>query len=166
VFGVPVGDNEAPPPSAPPPAIGAMGFVVDDAPPPAPARIDAPDEGFSLPVYEGSPDGAGPTVSASAPEPRRAKKAPMVDFNFLLKGYACYVERGRVAFGRPYGTRLVDLHVYDTDGDLERAYQSFVEAKIREGFIPQTELTGDLPRTVTVMPLDHDRLTEAWRLLT
>jgi hypothetical protein len=60
----------------------------------------------------------------------------------------------------------VDLHVYDTGGDLERAYVNFMEAKIREGFIPQTELTGELPRTVTVMPLDQDRLADAWRALT
>ncbi len=166
IFGVPVGDNDAPPPTAPPPAIGAMGFVVDDAPPVPAARIDAPGEGFSLPVYEGAPGSPGPTVGASSPEPRKAKRNPVVDFDFLLKGYACYVERGRVAFGRPYGTRLVDLHVYDTGGDMDRAYQSFMEAKIREGFIPQTELTGDLPRTVTVMPLDPERLADAWRTLT
>jgi hypothetical protein len=164
IFGVPVGDKEAPPPSAPPPAIGAMGFVVEDAPTPPAARIDAPNEGFSLPVFQGDPSGAGPTVTAPAPEPRKARKAPMVDFNF--QGYACYVERGRVVFGRPFGTRLVDLHVYDTGGDLERAYVNFMEAKIREGFIPQTELTGELPRTVTVMPLDQDRLADAWRALT
>lgn len=166
IFGVPVGDAAAPPPSAPPPAIGAMGFVVDDAPPVPAAQIDAPGQGFSLPVFEGAADGNAPIVSATAPEPRKQKKSPVVDFDFLLRGYACYVERGRVAFGRPYGTRLVDLHVYDTGGDLERAYQQFMEAKIREGFIPQTELTGDLPRTVTVMPLDPDRLAVAWRVLT
>ena len=166
IFGVPVGDTAAPPPKAPPPAIGAFGLIVEDAAQSPPPQDEVPNDGFSLPVYASGTGGEGPALSAPGPAPRKAKKAPMVDFTQLLRSYACYVDGGRVTFGRPYGTRIVDLHAYETEGDLDAAYQSFVEAKIREGFIPQTELAGELPRTVTVMPLDHDRLAQAWRALT
>lgn len=122
-------------------------------------RMGGSADGFALPVLESPPE---PT---RATEVKKGKKPATLDFQFLLGGYACYVERGRVAFGRPYGTRIIDLHAFDTSGDLDRAYQAFVEAKISEGFIPRTDLTGDLPRGVTVMPLDQERLAAAWRNL-
>ncbi len=158
-FGIPVGDQKAPPPAAPPPAYfeGVAGFdIVTEASPP-----EEPGAAFALPEFSGEPS----PVSAALVE-RKPKRAPVVDFNFLLAGYACYVERDRVVFGRPYGTRLVDMHAFDADGNLDRAYLAFVQAKIREGFVPQTELSGELPRTVTVMPLDLERLGVAWRALT
>ncbi len=167
IFGVPVGDRDAPPPTAPPPAFfeGAVGFGVaedvSDSPSAMSRRLEVANEGFSVPRFEGEPH-----VSATTQAPARPRKAPAVDFGFLLNGYAVFVERERVVFGRPYGTRLIDLHAYDTGGNLDRAYQMFVQAKIREGFIPQTELTGDLPRGVTVMPLDLDRVKAAWSVIT
>ena len=114
---------------------------------------------FALPVLDSPPE------AAREPEAKKSKRPATLDFQFLLGGYACYVERGRVAFGRPYGTGIIDLHAFDTSGDLDRAYLAFVEAKIAEGFIPRTDLTGDLPRGVTVMPLDQERLATAWRNL-
>ena len=100
------------------------------------------------------------------PAPSRKPLLPDVDFQVLLAGYASYVELGRVAFGRPHGTRIIDLHAFDTAGDLDRAYVAFLEAKVAEGFIPRTDQNGDLPRGVTLMPLDHLRLAAAWRILT
>jgi hypothetical protein len=170
VFGVPVGDRDAPPPSTPPPAffqgIGEFAHVeeVADPPSPSPGRLDVQNEGFSVPMFGGGPTAGSPSSSTTSSP--RLRRAPAVDFGFILNGYAVFVERERVVFGRPYGTRLIDLHAYDTGANLDRAYQLFVEAKIREGFIPQTELTGDLPRGVTVMPLDLERLKAAWAAVT
>ena len=159
VFGIPVGDSAAPPPSAPPPAFfeGVAGFEITSDPP----LVAESEEGFALPEFSSDPS----PVSAAVVE-RKPKRAPVVDFNFLLAGYACYVERDRVVFGRPYGTRLVDMHAIDAEGNLDRAYLAFMKAKIQEGFVPQAELSGELPRTVTVMPLDLERLGAAWRSLT
>lgn len=141
---------------------GGVSFEIEDDEPEPAVVVPDPEPGFALPTYGGD---SPPPVAAGAPE-RKPKRPPVVDFNFLLAGYACYVERERVVFGRPYGTRLIDRHAFDTGGDLDGAYQAFMEAKIREGFIPQTEMVGELPRTVTVMPLDPDRLAAAWRALT
>jgi hypothetical protein len=85
-----------------------------------------------------------------------------VDFGYLLRGYACFLDRGDVVFGRPYGARMVDRHSYPSAGDLDAAYRSFLQDKIKEGFLPQTELTGELPRGVTLLPLESDRLDRAW----
>jgi hypothetical protein len=88
-----------------------------------------------------------------------------MDFDFLLKGYAVFFEKKEVVFGRPYGTRLVDRHVYPYSGDVDGAYRAFLEDKIREGFVPRADLIGDLPRGVTVMPLDMGKLQAAWKEL-
>lgn len=181
IFGVPVG-NESPeslrqPPTTAPPMMSEFSLTVededeDDLPtPPSVSRLPAPprsdgrtiqeeEAGFALPVVEGG-ESMRPPEAPAAPAP-----LPPVDFGFLLNGYACYVEHERVVFGRPYGTRLIDHHTYDTGSNLDRAYQAFLEDKIREGFIPQTEMVGELPRGVTVMPLDPERLAAAWRALT
>lgn len=158
-FGIPVGDDKAPPPSAPPPAYfeGMAGFDITNESPAA----SGPDAGFPLPAFSGEPSPV--TAAVLDPKPTRV---PVVDFDVLLAGYACYIERDRVVFGRPYGTRLVDMHAFDTDGNLDRAYLAFMQAKILEGFAPQAELSGELARTVTVMPLDLERLRAAWRALT
>lgn len=181
IFGVPVG-NESPHPAGSPPTTAApmmseFSLQVDDEDeedpptPPSVSRMPAPprsdgrtiqeeEAGFALPVVEGGESVRPPDAPAASPPP------PPVDFGFLLNGYACYVEHERVVFGRPYGTRLIDHHTYDTGSNLDRAYQAFLEDKIREGFIPQTEMVGELPRGVTVMPLDPERLAAAWRALT
>lgn len=140
------------------PGVSAAAFL-DESVEREAERMGGPADGFALPVLESPPE------AAREPEAKKSKRPATLDFQFLLGGYACYVERGRVAFGRPYGTRIIDLHAFDTAGDLDRAYQAFVEAKIAEGFIPRTDLTGDLPRGVTVMPLDQERLATAWRNL-
>ncbi len=123
-------------------------------------RIGGAADGFVLPAV------SSPSLGSLPPAPSRKPLLPDVDFQVLLPGYASYVELGRVAFGRPHGTRIIDLHAFDTAGDLDRAYVAFLEAKVAEGFIPRTDQNGDLPRGVTLMPLDHLRLAAAWRILT
>ena len=111
-----------------------------------------------------------PLESVPAPPPAadaaRGRADLTVDFDYLLKGYACYFERTSAVFGRPYGTRMIDRHTYSYGGDAERAYREFLQDKIKEGFVPQADLTGDLPRGVTLMPLDVEKLSRQWRNLT
>jgi hypothetical protein len=176
VFGVPVGDEAgatAAPSTAAPMISADFSMDIedegddeedpDDVPTPSSSRpapaLDDDQSGFHLPRMESST----PVVPLARPSP---PPPPNIDFGFLLNGYACYVEHERVVFGRPYGTRLIDLHSYDTQSNLDRGYQAFLRDKIREGFIPQTEMVGELPRGVTVMPLDSERLATAWRAIT
>jgi hypothetical protein len=95
----------------------------------------------------------------------RAKNRPAgaLDFDFLLKGYACFFDKREAVFGRPYGTRIVDRHSYPYQGDPDSAYRTFLQDKIREGFLPRGDMVGDLPRGVTLMPLDADKLQRAWK---
>ena len=88
-----------------------------------------------------------------------------MDFNFLLKGYCAFVEGNQLVFGRPYGARVVDRHAYAHHGDPDEAYRAFLQDKIAEGFAPRTELVGDLPRGVTLAPIELDRLARVGRLL-
>lgn len=95
----------------------------------------------------------------------RGTDAPVMDFEFLLRGYCAFIDGSQMVFGRPYGARIVDRHAYAFHGDADDAYRSFLQDKIGEGFAPRTELVGDLPRGVTLAPLEGERLTKAWRLL-
>ncbi len=92
-------------------------------------------------------------------------ETPNTDFEFLLKGYCAFIDGTQMVFGRPYGARIVDRHAYTVYGDVDGAYRAFLQDKIGEGFAPRTELVGDLPRGVTLAPLENERLTKAWRLL-
>ncbi len=84
----------------------------------------------------------------------------------LFEGYVTYRESAdRVVFGRPYGSTVLDRHVYTWEGDIGRCYRAFLRDKVAEGFVPRTDLTGRLPPGVTPKPLDFDRLGEAIREL-
>jgi hypothetical protein len=107
--------------------------------------------------------GDSPSGRARASQGSRPTPVPGMDFGFLLKGYAWFVEKREAVFGRPYGTRMVDRHVYVHTGDPDAAYMAFLQDKISEGFVPRADLIGDLPRGVTLMPLDTERLDRAWR---
>lgn len=61
---------------------------------------------------------------------------------------------------------MVDRHQYPYTGDIEQVYRNFLQDKIREGFVPQTDLTGDVPATMTLLPLNSERLQRAWGALT
>ncbi|MBM4389513.1 MAG: hypothetical protein FJ090_00195 [Deltaproteobacteria bacterium] len=179
IFGVPAAPVDAPqpkpgpPPTMAPPMLSGDDFSLtveedegDELSSPflrADGREVAEEHvAFALP--EGVSGGENRAIEELAPT--KGPKLAAVDFGFVLNGYACYVLHERVVFGRPYGTRLIDHHAYDTGSNLDRAYQIFLQDKIREGFIPQTEMVGDLPRGVTVMPLEPERLAAAWRALT
>jgi hypothetical protein len=150
------GDPFAPDPPAPPPAT-----PVAEAP--KPARVSPPQP---RPPRAEEPD---PLLGSVKAEPgARAGtsgggRGPVtVDFDFLLKGYACFFDKKEAVFGRPYGTRMVDRHAYPYAGDPDDAYLDFLRDKIREGFVPRADMVGDLPRGVTLMPLDPVKLQRAW----
>lgn len=137
------------------------------AAPPAPQAPPAPEGSFSF----DEPTGDAKSVSSSGriiggPEVQASRSvAGSVDFDFLLKGYACFFDRKEAVFGRPYGTRIVDRHVYPYRGDPDEVYAAFLRDKIEEGFVPLSERIGDLPRGVTVMPLDAEAMQRVWREL-
>lgn len=127
----------------------------------APSEDSRPPRRAAEPVREntGDPGSAPSSPSRSG----RGRLQATMDFDFLLKGYAVFFDRKEAVFGRPYGTRIVDRHVYPYQGDADAAYRSFLKDKIQEGFVPRADLIGDLPRGVTVMPLDTDKLQAAWK---
>ncbi|MDP2309960.1 MAG: hypothetical protein Q8P18_28335 [Pseudomonadota bacterium] len=137
----------SPPPVAPPPA----------APVPAPAAAEPTGDARSLSSGGRIPGASGVHSSRSV--------SGSVDFDFLLRGYACFFDKKEAVFGRPYGTRIVDRHVYPYRGDPDEVYAAFLRDKIQEGFVPHSERIGDLPRGVTVMPLDADAMQRVWKEL-
>lgn len=158
----PAAVHEAPPPE-PPASPAGPGFEMaieddDEDEPAAPAYSATP----APPPPEASPARPAKGPAPEAPQLGRRRPPPSVDFGHLLRGYACFLDRGDVVFGRPYGARMVDRHSYPSGGDLDAAYRSFLQDKIREGFLPQAELAGELPRGVTLLPLENDRLDRAW----
>ncbi|MDP2315719.1 MAG: hypothetical protein Q8P41_22670 [Pseudomonadota bacterium] len=173
--------SETPPPAATPQEpFGTRGDPFADLAPfastrgarPAPAE---PSAGFPAP----SPAASAPVEPpANAPFPHeephsdaasksggRLPASVALDFDFLLKGYACFFAKKEAVFGRPYGTRIVDRHVYPYRGDADEVYVAFIRDKIQEGFVPRADMIGDLPRGVTVMPLDLGAMQRAWKEL-
>jgi hypothetical protein len=159
----------------------SWGFTpVEPEPAAAPAPSEAPKEstgdpptGFTLADPEAAPASAkeestsdnftwGSHREAQA-RPSRRRREVRMEFARLLEGYACFFSRDDAVFGRPYGTLMVDRHVYPYVGDAEPAYHAFLVDKIKEGFVPRSELTGELPRGVTLMPLDLEIMGRVWR---
>lgn len=109
------------------------------------------------------PDELAP--APAAPEPKRQHSLPAIDFDSMFKGYSFYLEEELIVFGRPYGTRMVDRHIYDCGSNVEEGYRRFLEDKIREGFVPQTDLGGEIPPGTSLLPINVDRLNRAWSAL-
>jgi len=102
-----------------------------------------------------------PGASARSFHPEPVAEARM-DFSFVLGGYLVYPGPSDMVFGRPYGRRLVDCHRYPLT-DMDEAYGAFLSDKIREGFVPRTDLVSDTPTGVTGVALDMERVGRAWR---
>lgn len=143
-----------------PSVLSHSGMVVPSAPPATPPLAGRP-QGQKTP--RGGADGEAEFTGRQRVRP--PADSPNMDFEFLLRGYCTFNDGNQVVFGRPYGARIVDRHAYPFYGDIDDAYRSFLQDKIGEGFAPRTELVGDLPRGVTLAPLEGERLTKAWRLL-
>ncbi|MEE2750085.1 MAG: hypothetical protein VX519_01540, partial [Myxococcota bacterium] len=78
-----------------------------------------------------------------------------------FQGYVTYAEEeGRIVFGLPRESTLVDLHAYRDTGEVLDAYTAFVMDKEREGFELQSELQGDLPG-IGAHPIDLECLQKA-----
>ncbi|MFZ5482530.1 MAG: hypothetical protein ACOZNI_37555, partial [Myxococcota bacterium] len=114
------------------------------------------------------PAAAPPAPPPPAKKPATSKPsagAPTIDFEYLLRGYAWFAEGGHAVFGRPYGARMVDRHSYPYGGDPDAVYLTFLRDKIAEGFVPRTELMGDVPAGASLQPLETERLARAWSRL-
>lgn len=133
-----------------------FGFPAAEDPSPPPVVVPAPPR--AAPV--------APVAEPASPPVSRRKASVAVDFDHLFRGYCFYLDDLNAVFGRPYGGRMVDRHQYPYTGDIEQVYRSFLQDKIREGFVPQTDLTGDVPATMTLLPLNSERLQRAWGVLT
>ncbi|MES2643531.1 MAG: hypothetical protein V4850_28865 [Myxococcota bacterium] len=146
-------------------------FVGELAPAPPADTDGAPPVPSEATFSFDEPTSDAPSVSSSGrilggPEVQASRSVTgSVDFDFLLKGYACFFDRKEAVFGRPYGTRIVDRHVYPYRGDPDEVYSAFLRDKIQEGFVPLSERIGDLPRGVTVMPLDAEAMQRVWKEL-
>ena len=72
---------------------------------------------------------------------------------------------GVVYFGRRYGRRLLDVHSYEVSGNLRPAYQSFLNDKVSEGFVPRADLTRSMPKDISVQAVDLEEMGRAFRTL-
>jgi len=92
--------------------------------------------------------------------------AALPDLEYLFQGYVVFTEgRGVVYFGRRYGRRLLDVHSYEVSGDLSPAYQSFLNDKVSEGFVPRADLTRSMPKNTQVDEVDLEEMGRAFRTL-
>ena len=80
-------------------------------------------------------------------------------------GYVVYVDRGEHVFGRPYGRLLVDAHAYPGTLKVEAAYLSFLKDKVREGFVPRTDMTRPYPTSQPGQKLEPRLLNRAYRAM-
>jgi hypothetical protein len=152
---------------------GMLGLGGDQADPfaePDPFTQEEPRDAGRGPSFAqafGGPAAAEPAPAAAAKKPaaKGAAGSPHIDFEYLLRGYAWFAEGGQAVFGRPYGARLVDRHAYPYSGDPDEVYLTFLRDKIGEGFVPRTELMGDVPTGASLQPLENERLARAWSRL-
>lgn len=169
-----------PPPAAPVAApVAAAPPAAPVAAPPvaaAPVAAAAPEDSFFLPGV-GARAPAGPQMelvddeddviapSNAAPiAPARLGPLPKVDIASILRGYVVFADRGDLVFGRPYGKRVIDEHRYAGDR-RDAAFRGFLQDKIQEGFVPRTDLVGDIPAGAEPKPLDPADLQRAWDTL-
>ncbi len=83
----------------------------------------------------------------------------MADLRYLFDGYVHYLDgQSGMVFGRRYGDRVLDKHVYDFQGDKDKVYRQFLLDKVEEGFVPRTDLVGDLPAGIEPEGIDLERM--------
>ena len=96
---------------------------------------------------------------SEAPAPTMPLGLGMADLRYLFEGYVHFLDgSASIVFGRRYGERVLDRHVYEFQGDLVAVYRSFLMDKVDEGFVPRTDLVGDLPSGVTPEAIDLNRM--------
>lgn len=154
------GRRAAPPPSFEPegeePSFFLPGVGSASGATPNPFQLEVVDE----------EDDSGPRSAPPAPPvvPPRLGAMPRVDLAEMLKGYVWFRDDEDLVFGRVYGKRVIDEHRYRT-GDPGSAYVAFLRDKIREGFVPRTDLVGGLPPAARPATLDPTALVQAWETL-
>ncbi|MCB9760936.1 MAG: hypothetical protein H6739_13945 [Alphaproteobacteria bacterium] len=131
-----------------------FGDVLDDTPP-ATEQLSAARSLEELLEYR-----ADASVE-STPPPERAKppaqemlRLSAAEVAYMFNGYVCFRTRDSLVFGRRYGNRLVDAHSYPLTPDHGAEYRAFLMDKIREGFVPQTDLIATVPGGISLEDLD------------
>jgi hypothetical protein len=79
----------------------------------------------------------------------------------MFKGYVVRHQKGAYTFGLKDGALIRDAHTFQTQGDSAAAYRAFLDAKIREGFIPQADRVEAL-RNDPVSDLDAHAVARAY----
>ncbi len=142
-----------------PPSVPSAPFRPPIAPSAPPPPAPAP------PPRAAPPPPPPPAPAAPASAPSSASSPAVPDFGYLFMGYVLFEERGEAVFGRPYGRLLVDAHAYPSSGGLEGAYRGFLADKVREGFVPRTDLTRPYPSDQPGQKLDQSLLVRAYRAM-
>lgn len=112
---------------------------------------------------------AGWASLAAAPTPLPPELAAVVggtaeQLGSLFEGYVMAEEDDAIIFGLRDAVTLRDAHRFDRGpGGVAAAYAAFVDAKIRESFLPQADLVYWVPPDVRVRTLDVDLLARAWK---
>jgi hypothetical protein len=103
-----------------------------------------------------------PLLDDPAKTPTVAPNA--ADVGSMLVGYVCLRGNDGFTFGRIYGNRLVDVHVYAT-ADRSDAYGRFLADKVAEQFVLRMERTSFLPEDVKIEAVDLHLLNQTWRAM-
>jgi hypothetical protein len=120
-----------------------------------------------LDFEESEPTDERPSLAGLRPPPPPEDPSlskPVGDIGTTLVGYVCLRGDEGFTFGRIYGNRLVDVHVYATP-DKAAAYGRFLADKVAEGFVPRMELTSFLPEDAAIHAVDLHLLNQAWRAM-
>ena len=154
----------------------------DDSADAAFAFVEEPDDGpLHFPRGNASPDPEGPSgdfsfsfepvESEPVSQPASAPDAatPTADDDPLLgelvrmfQNYKVVEQAGVFTFGIRDGDRMRDALRFDTAGDAVRAYQEFLQYKIRHGFVTEAHKVADLPPGVQMASIDGQLLRRAY----
>jgi len=141
----------------------AEAALAEAAPPATPVEVlAATNQDVIADPVEAEAAKAKPATGGTATGRRSAAlSAPQI--SRLFDGYVVVTDRsGCFTFGLRDGGQLRDAHTYDTSGDSETAYRSFVRAKVSEGFVPRLDLWSPLPTEGRPAPLDAQLLQVAY----
>ncbi|MCB9793259.1 MAG: hypothetical protein H6741_11075 [Alphaproteobacteria bacterium] len=102
------------------------------------------------------------------PEPRKKQSPPpnvlrlsAAEVAYMFNGYVLVRLGEEVVFGRRYGSRIIDAHGYPASQREDKSYLDFVTDKIREGFLPQTDMSRILEGGETIEELNLDLIGRA-----
>ena len=168
------------PGDAPETQAGAEGDRDDDSADAAFAFVEEPDDGgLNFPRGDSSLNPEAPSGDFAfsfdpvepEPEPAPEPEAPTrsIDDDPLLgelvrmfQNYKVVEQGGAFTFGIRDGERIRDALRFDTAGDAVRAYQEFLQYKIRHGFVTEAHKVADVEPGAAVGGIDGQLLRRAY----